>query len=96
MDKKKLIEALHCCSRTDALSLGCDACPLEYCGNECNNLCDTAATALERLCVFMDQVLYGKGLEVAGWHLNGALEPLDHFIEDAFGEAFGDSNNDKT
>lgn len=26
--------------------------------------------------------LYGKGFEVAGWHLNGALEPLDSWFED--------------
>lgn len=91
MDKKKLIEALHCCSRIDALSLGCDACPLEYCGEECNKLCDTAATALERICE-----LIGQGLEVAGWHLNGALEPLDNFIEGAFNVALGDSDNDKS
>ncbi|MEM0651681.1 hypothetical protein AAFL31_07635 [Klebsiella huaxiensis] len=26
--------------------------------------------------------LYGKGFEVAGWHLNGALEPLDTWFED--------------
>lgn len=27
--------------------------------------------------------LYGKGLEVANWHLNGALEPFDNFYESA-------------
>ncbi|HHT0431178.1 TPA: hypothetical protein ACTW1M_002835 [Raoultella ornithinolytica] len=26
--------------------------------------------------------LYGKGFQVAGWHLNGALEPLDTWFED--------------
>ena len=26
--------------------------------------------------------LYGKGLEVSGWHQNGALEPLDSWFED--------------
>lgn len=25
--------------------------------------------------------LYGQGLEVAGWHLNGDLEPLDSWFE---------------
>lgn len=27
--------------------------------------------------------LYGKGLEVTNWHLNGDTEPLDNFIESA-------------
>lgn len=25
--------------------------------------------------------LYGKGLEVANWHMNGGLEPFDNFFE---------------
>jgi uncharacterized protein (UPF0210 family) len=28
------------------------------------------------------QQLCGQGLEVAGWHLNGSLEPLDGFFAD--------------
>lgn len=27
--------------------------------------------------------LYGHGLEVANWHLNGDTEPLDNFIDSA-------------
>jgi len=27
--------------------------------------------------------LYGQGLEVANWHLNGDLEPFDTFYEEA-------------
>lgn len=27
--------------------------------------------------------IYGDGLEVANWHLNGDLEPLDNFIDSA-------------
>lgn len=27
--------------------------------------------------------LYGKGLEVANWHLNGELEPFDNFFDSA-------------
>ena len=30
--------------------------------------------------------LYGTGLKVAGWHLNGALEPFDSFYESAENE----------
>lgn len=27
--------------------------------------------------------LYGEGLEIANWHLNGDLEPFDNFYENA-------------
>jgi len=30
----------------------------------------------------INEELYGKGFEVAGWHLNGALEPLDNWFTD--------------
>lgn len=30
--------------------------------------------------------LYGKGLDIANWHLNGALEPFDNFYESALQE----------
>lgn len=30
--------------------------------------------------------LYGKGLEVANWHLNGNTEPFDNFYESALEE----------
>lgn len=29
--------------------------------------------------------LYGTGLEIAGWHLNGELESFDSFYEEACG-----------
>ncbi|WP_078392040.1 hypothetical protein [Shouchella patagoniensis] len=39
----------------------------------------------EKLKAFRDYFdeLYGDGLEVANWHLNGDLEPLDNFIDSA-------------
>jgi hypothetical protein len=30
----------------------------------------------------LTSVLYGKGHEVLGWHLNGDTEPLDSFFDD--------------
>ncbi len=33
--------------------------------------------------------LYGQGLEVANWHLNGALEPFDNFYDSAVEEMKG-------
>lgn len=49
INRDTLIKALHCCSRTDAKASGCDACPLECCGEDCNNLCEEAAVALEQM-----------------------------------------------
>lgn len=39
----------------------------------------------KRLKAFYDYFaeLYGTGLEVANWHLNGDLEPFDNFFDDA-------------
>ena len=36
--------------------------------------------------------LYGKGLDIANWHLNGALEPFDSFYESALQEMTGVSD----
>lgn len=49
MDNDKLIQALRCCARVDAKVNGCDDCPLEYCGTECEGLCGAAADAMERM-----------------------------------------------
>ena len=49
MDHDKLIHCLKCCARVDAQNVGCDDCGLEYCGEECQQLCGTAATALSTL-----------------------------------------------
>lgn len=40
---------------------------------------------LKKYVLFKDYFndLYGKGLEVANWHLNGKLEPFDTFFESA-------------
>ncbi len=37
--------------------------------------------------------LYGKGLDIANWNLNGELEPFDNFYEDALQE-MADAKND--
>lgn len=34
--------------------------------------------------------LYGQGLEIANWHLNGALEPFDNFYEAAIDNRKGE------
>lgn len=40
--------------------------------------------ALEKAAAYIEglESFTGKNLEVAGWHLNGATEPLDKFFED--------------
>lgn len=48
------------------------------------NKCDSIRLAIEALKFkqYFDE-LYGCGLEIANWHLNGDLEPLDNFIDSA-------------
>lgn len=48
-DYVELVTALRCCSTIDALNNGCDSCPYEYCGEDCQNLCGYAADAIEEL-----------------------------------------------
>ena len=48
-DYVELVKALRCCSQIDARNNGCDSCPYEYCGDDCQNLCGCAADAIEEL-----------------------------------------------
>ena len=48
-DYAELVKALRCCSKIDARNNGCDSCPYEYCGDDCQNLCGCAADAIEEL-----------------------------------------------
>lgn len=48
-DYAELVKALQCCSKIDARNNGCDSCPYEYCGDDCQNLCGCAADAIEEL-----------------------------------------------
>lgn len=47
---------------------------------------------IERLKAFKSYFdeLYGKGLDVANWHLNSELEPFDNFYESALQEVVGE------
>ena len=38
--------------------------------------------ALKEVVSGVNSELYGQGFEVSGWHLNGALEPLDNWFTD--------------
>ena len=48
-DYAELVKALRCCSKIDARNNGCDSCPYEYCGDDCQNLCGRSADAIEEL-----------------------------------------------
>lgn len=47
------------------------------------NLTDQLAEALRQSAKYIDALesYYGTNLSVVGWHLNGALEPLDSFFD---------------
>jgi hypothetical protein len=40
------------------------------------------AERLERILSEIVDTLYGKNLQLANWHLNGELEPIDSLFED--------------
>ena len=74
MDYDKLIHCLKCCARVGAQNEGCNDCGLEYCGEECQQLCGTAATALEASW-HENQALRGliKGLDAELSHVRADL-----------------------
>ena len=49
--------------------------------NEIKEMFDLAISAL-RFKSYFDS-MYGQGLEIANWHMNGDLEPFDNFYEAA-------------
>ena len=59
-DYAELVKALRCCSKIDARNNGCDSCPYEYCGDDCQNLCGCAADAIEEL---LSKVLHWISVE---------------------------------
>ena len=49
---------------------------------------DDAIVLLEEISAFKKYFdeLYGQGLEISNWHMNGSLEPFDNFYESAIME----------
>lgn len=47
-----------------------------------------APDELEKLVAFKEyfDALYGQGLQIANWHMNGVLEPFDSFYEEAIAD----------
>ena len=58
---------------------------LEHRCNESDVAYEELELKNDKLQAFYDYMrdLYGEGLEVANWHLNGDLEPFDNFFESA-------------
>lgn len=104
-DKKITDEEIKSSLEVIATTRNCNECKIRNCKwGTCNCSQITANAALdlvnrqqaeiERLKAFKSYFdeLYGKGLDVANWHLNSELEPFDNFYESALQEVVGEDN----
>ena len=99
MTDNEIIKALECCYDLDSSAI-CHQCPLYqteecrdgYLGLQAYHLINRQQAEIERLKAFKSYFdeLYGKGLDVANWHLNSELEPFDNFYESALQEVVGE------
>ena len=93
MTDEQIVKALECCSIGEAI---CFMCPLYNKTDHCvdvltenaHDIINRQKAEIEKLKAFKSYFdeLYGKGLDIATWHLNGALEPFDSFYESALQE----------
>ena len=99
MTDNKIIKSLECLMHDN-----CEDCP--YYRDDCVDrikdpielskcaldLINRQQSEIERLKAFKSYFdeLYGKGLDVANWHLNSELEPFDNFYESALQEVVGE------
>ena len=88
--REKVVKGLECCIITPDFCR--DDCPYIGKGDE-NDYCDEklfkdALAMLKSLSAFKEYFdgLYGQGLDVANYHLNGATEPFDNFYDSAMEE----------
>lgn len=97
MTDNEIIKALECHAE-ESLDT-CSLCPLlniEGCAYEAAkyalDLINRQQAEIERLKAFKSYFdeLYGKGLDVANWHLNSELEPFDNIFESALQEVVGE------
>ena len=101
MTDNEIIKALECCG----FEYGnpCSVCPKyekdnDFCQEELHNyaldLINRQQAEIEKLQVFKSYFdeLYGTGLDIANYHLNGALESFDNFYESALQEMVGENN----
>lgn len=93
-DKKltdeQIAQALKCCSIKRG---GCKECPLWHRDGSCTTdlvgqalkLINRQKSEIDKLNKFKSYFddLYGDGLEIANWHMNGDLESFDNFYDAA-------------
>ena len=100
MTDNKIIKALECL-RGNAFD--CGECPYCSCypapceqqvAKDALSLINRQKEEVKKLQVFKSYFdeLYGTGLDIANYHLNGALESFDNFYESALQEMVGDNN----
>ena len=97
MTDNEIIKALEVC--TSELQ-DCVLCPLlDNCDplvldGQALDLINRQQAEIEKLQVFKSYFdeLYGTGLDIANYHLNGALESFDNFYESALQEMVGENN----
>nr|DAE14277.1 MAG TPA: hypothetical protein [Siphoviridae sp. ct0uL16] len=92
MIDEQIVKALEYCSNAG----DCKKCAFNVRNANCINilmrhtidLINRQKAEIEKLKAFKSSFdeLYGKGLDIANWHLNGALEPFDSFYESALQE----------
>ena len=90
---EKVISGLACCTQNvrGQNTRPCDGCPYDVDGKAiaCNTQLMADALALLKAFsafkAYFDD-LYGEGLEVANWHMNGTTEPFDSFYDSAMEE----------
>ncbi|EMV7407846.1 hypothetical protein AADQ46_001335 [Enterobacter soli] len=61
--------------------LDCTTAALREKGKQCDALA-TENAGLKAVVSEIRNELYGQGFQVSGWHLNGAIEPLDSWFEE--------------
>ena len=100
MTDNKIIKALECL-RGNAFD--CGECPYCSCypapceqqvAKDALSLINRQKEEVKKLQVFKSYFdeLYGAGLDISNYHLNGELESFDNFYESALQEMVGDNN----
>ena len=88
MTHDEIVRALKCCSRVDAQCNGCDGCPFEYCGPECDLLCKNAATLIESMQSQLAESQRRERAAVEDLEGAGACFTCKHFRRNG-GDCFG-------
>lgn len=96
MTDNEIIKALECCAEDEwRCNNNCpffEKCSKTLMAKSSLDIINRQQAEIERLKAFKSYFdeLYGKGLDVANWHLNSELEPFDNFYESALQEVVGE------